>query len=464
MIILKNDRLTEDSSYKEILMCATKKDILRTYELVNLGVAKSYTKEVLADGLQNFFEHDSYYIVNQLPENEQKLLSQLLCRKMSEYVAVPRNDERHLMMQKIHLVVTYEAEDTWHVYMTDSIRKTLTSHFERDVDNTPGMREFYDVMEKLTECHDRLFAAINNETAKSQDVIVKEVKQIKEDYRKYLKELKAQEAQVRTFGTDVEMLYSQTEEQIKLCDIVIETVPSSNLKRSKEEKMVDDLTMMMVARKEQELKEVEKNEGKPIDFAPAMITMLPLDNKEYIDVNVQLIRMSVMKVTVRMTEAVHMVCYIIKDNGCVRVACRWGDVLDFVWNGVEELTMWNPYTEIKKHFRKKYPVIASLFGQKEDRNGKPLQVPYITTIGMDHQQKEWWLSVKMPDATDEDFQNWYLGGLTEDDEIMDAICDLRDACVDMYNEIARSDAKKPKELLYSLFGEFELRKAGLVEI
>lgn len=466
MILLKKDKLVADCTWKDILMCGTKKDILQVYELANLTEGKSkYTKEQLANALQLFFEKSSSYIINQLPEAEQKLLSQLLVMKQEEYVVAPRNNEEHLMMQGLHLVLTYETGDAWHLYMPDSIRNTIVKHIEQDTDNTPGMREFQNVMDVLTGCNDRLYAAMNDESGKSHEEIVKEVAQIKADYKKYLKELKSQEKQVKSFCADLEKVYSMTEEQMKLCDLVIEAAPSIDPKQSKEEKMFDDLALMMAAKKEQEMEDVMKNEGKPIDFAPALSGMLPLAHKGINGISVKLVRSAVMELTVQMTEAVHMVCYITRESDGFRVACRWGDVLNFVWNGVEEENYaWSHAFVIKKHFMKKYPAIASLFGQKTDRNGKQLPLPYITTIGMDHQPKEWWLSVKLADATDEDFANWYIGGLLEDDYMMDAIEDLRDACVVIYNEIGRSDAKQPKELMYSFFGKFELRKAGLVEL
>ncbi len=55
----------------------------------------------MAEGLATLFQHDPFYTVNQLPMDEQKLIAQLINLKFDECVEVPRNNEKHLMMQKV---------------------------------------------------------------------------------------------------------------------------------------------------------------------------------------------------------------------------------------------------------------------------------------------------------------------------------------------------------------------------
>lgn len=114
--------------------------------------------------------------------------------------------------------------------------------------------------------------------------------------------------------------------------------------------------------------------------------------------------------------------------------------------------------------QKKYPRISAMVGQKEDRNGNPIPKPYITTIGMDGQPKEWWLLIKVPGVSTDDFMEWFEKDIVGADDIFEVIEDMRDACADIYNEIARSDAKTPKELLFATFGKYELNRNNLIDI
>ena len=60
--------------------------------------------------------------------------------------------------------------------------------------------------------------------------------------------------------------------------------------------------------------------------------------------------------------------------------------------------------------------------------------------------------------------NWFLDGITTDDRLATAIGNLREACIDIYNEVSRSDAKSPKERLYAYMGKFELNKSRLIDL
>ena len=383
-------------------MYDTKANILHAFSLINISVAKSYTKDTLTDIWEHLFKTDLFLIVNQLPKEEQKMFSKLLLLKQNEYITYPRNDERFLLMQKLYLTVTYEGKDYWHIYMPDSIRKHVLKSLEADMNYHPEMRPFHQTMEKLNSCNDRLFDLVQNKKKRKPDQLATEAKAIKADMQKYFRELKAQEQQVKKFGVDVDMLYSQITEQIKLCDMVISTAPMSILdgQLSKKEKAAKDYMTMLAAKKEQELEDAKKNDGKPVNFLPAITCQFPYAHKDLTDIHQKLIRPRVLEVVVRLTEATYMTCYIIQQPTYVFVSCCWGDVLDFVWNGTESPTPWDPYTTIKKPFHKKYPQISSLFGQKEDRNSQPLPEPYLTTIGMNNQPKVWWLSTKITDATD----------------------------------------------------------------
>ena len=126
----------------------------------------SYRKGEMAQGLATLFQHDPFYTINQLPMDEQKLIAQLINLKFDEYVEVPRNDRNLLMLQKVHLVVTYEIDDTWRLFMPDCIRTILKDTTESQIGDIPGMMEYRKVLESLTECNIKLQEVMDRETGK----------------------------------------------------------------------------------------------------------------------------------------------------------------------------------------------------------------------------------------------------------------------------------------------------------
>ena len=122
MVILKNLPFRDKLNLAMMIEYDTKKVIQEHARLINVSLPSSYRKGEMAEGLATLFQHDPFYTVNQLPMNEQKLIAQLINLKFDECVEVPRNSEKHLMMQKVHLVVTYEDGNTWKLFMPDCVR------------------------------------------------------------------------------------------------------------------------------------------------------------------------------------------------------------------------------------------------------------------------------------------------------------------------------------------------------
>ena len=134
--------------------------------LINVSLPSSYRKGEMAEGLATLFQHDPFYTVNQLPMDEQKLIAQLINLKFDECVEVPRNGEKHLMMQKVHLVVTYEDGNTWKLFMPDCVRTILRDTTESQIGDIPGMMEYRKVLESLTECNIKLQEVMDREAGK----------------------------------------------------------------------------------------------------------------------------------------------------------------------------------------------------------------------------------------------------------------------------------------------------------
>ena len=74
--------------------------------------------------------------------------------------------------------------------------------------------------------------------------------------------------------------------------------------------------------------------------------------------------------------------------------------------------------------------------------------PYLTTIGWDHQDKEWFLSVRLYNF---DYVKLITYSPLDCPEVIEAIDALKKASLAMMHDIQRSDAKQPKMLMNQLF-------------
>ena len=215
--------------------------------------------------------------------------------------------------------------------------------------------------------------------------------------------------------------------------------------------MLTSLTEQYVNKRKNELEAAANasNEQRPLTLLPALTSNPPEMPAEDTQIAYKLIRPRVMELTLRLSAERYMVCYFFMQEGYIHATCNWGDILDFVWNGVEAPYPVADYHEVKRPFRKKYPTIANAFGQKVDNQGKCLPVPYITTIGWEGQSKTWFINYKIYGL---DFVDLAMYGPMVNDEYATAIGNLRDLCIKFFKEIMRSDAKSPKAKLKAYFG------------
>lgn len=166
MVILKRLPFRDTLDMATMIEYDTKKEIQEHAKLINVSMPSSYRKGEMAQGLATLFQQDPFYTINQLPMDEQKLIAQLINLKLDEYVEVPRNDRNLLMLQKVHLVVTYEIDDTWRLFMPDCIRTILKDTTESQIGDIPGMMEYRKVLESLTECNIKLQEVMDREAGK----------------------------------------------------------------------------------------------------------------------------------------------------------------------------------------------------------------------------------------------------------------------------------------------------------
>ena len=202
MTITYKEPLTDNLSIKEMAMYDNKENILQSFRLINVKINKNYKKAELADGLEHIFTHEPALFCNILPREEQKILAELLMYPQDHYVEVPRDDYKYLLMQKLHLVITYEGVNTWHLYMPDNIRQRLNKMFEDDIKLHPDLDEMNQLFDQIVKIRERVFEILytNNPDSLSESerkTIKREADVMVKDFESLRKKLKNLEPNVR---------------------------------------------------------------------------------------------------------------------------------------------------------------------------------------------------------------------------------------------------------------------------
>ena len=159
MTTLRYEPLSDNLSIGELAKYDSKANMLETFQLIGVGVAKSWDKTALATGMDIAFDQSPALFANILPKEERMLLAGLLDSKQDEYVTSPADESKFLMLQKLHLVVTYEDKKhvTWHLYMPDKIRHRLNDMVKEDLKRYPEVKEMHNILAQITEKRDRLY-------------------------------------------------------------------------------------------------------------------------------------------------------------------------------------------------------------------------------------------------------------------------------------------------------------------
>ena len=187
MIILRSEPLVNDWSVRDIAESDTKAAILKSFEILHLGVDNSYRKGELAGLLDHIFNQNPALFANILPKNEQELLSRILCLQQHEYVEAPADKCQHLLMHQLHIVLSYQVGNVWHLYMPDQIRKRFDKMMAENIHLYPEIEELHNVFEQITEHRTRLFELMaknhpNSLTPQSIQMLSGEVDEIAQFY------------------------------------------------------------------------------------------------------------------------------------------------------------------------------------------------------------------------------------------------------------------------------------------
>lgn len=224
--------------------------------------------------------------------------------------------------------------------------------------------------------------------------------------------------------------------------------------RGNEGSVLDDATKKLAERIQKELDEAKKKLKVPVEVYPAITKNPPRLLETDMLLNSKLIRPGLIEAVFPLAENLYMVSYFIMQKDCIIACCCLGDLLDFVKNGVEQQ---EGVAVLKKHFRKKYPYLASLYDVKPDASGKWPAMPYLMTIAWESEEPRWYLTEKIYDG---DFPSMVYYGVVNDQKALEVLFYFREALDKMWKELENSDAKAPKARMKEYFGieKFEIEK------
>ena len=213
-----------------------------------------------------------------------------------------------------------------------------------------------------------------------------------------------------------------------------------------EDPVLDDATKKLAEKVQKELDEAKKILKVPVEVYPAITKNPPRLLETDMLINSKLIRPGLIEAVFPLAEDLYMVCYFIMQKDYIIACCCLGDLLDFVKNGVEQQ---GGVAVLKKHFRKKYPYLASLYDVKPDALGKWPAMPYLMTIAWESEEPRWYLTEKIYDG---DFPSMVYYGVVNDQKALEVLFHFRETLDKMWKELENSDAKAPKARMKEYFG------------
>ena len=101
-------------------------------------VPSDYRKEDYGQVINAMFLSNPMKLVDVLPAKEKKTVTMLMGMKADEYLIWPLKEDEELMMQTLHLVISYEDDTRWRLYMPDCIRRELIRAYKADFMNRIG--------------------------------------------------------------------------------------------------------------------------------------------------------------------------------------------------------------------------------------------------------------------------------------------------------------------------------------
>lgn len=197
----------------------TKANILECFRLIHLQVVKNYQKDILAEIYDHYFHQYTSQVIDHLPREEFRLLTELLELPQDKYAEYPRNNEKFLFLQKCYLVMTYQTKDTWHLYMTDNIRNSIKKMVSQGLKSYPVIQEMHNLLEEFTGLKKELILLLTQHdpkhlTESNQKKLKKSFPELKNKMETCRNRLRKLEPELKKYNTPLEGIFEDMDENL----------------------------------------------------------------------------------------------------------------------------------------------------------------------------------------------------------------------------------------------------------
>ena len=496
MITVKSDTPYLGITFAEVLDIDTIQNLKEGFGMMGMRFMGKPNKAGIVKAYDEYVKANPVDVLRCLRPEELQMMSDILKQGRGGYFSV-KGTQLYNQLQKMNLVVSREDKwkDTTDFYVIDELHDLFAPHIDEvmthpvDYSSDKTLKTPLDavIFEISYKCRE-LVAHIDDWTKrkhpkefsrKERDSFgraLDDYEDCLEDYTDKLTTLIA--ATPQGFGkrqNDIERIkktIKSVHDVIDHMQILLESVSSSRAIDGKGNDDKDDISPEERAELEQVLQSkqfqdvIEKikkdrmdameeahraeREDGPVKFLPAFTkhpAKYPPKKESYCAT--RLVRPRVFEVTLPLEDGFYFIVYFnfLDQKGYTQATCYWGNIFDFAQKAAAEPYPGAGYAMLSKPFRKKYPHVAAVYGMHDDN--QDCTNPYLTTIGWEHQAKEWFLSVRLYNF---DYPKLVTFSPLDCPEVIEAIDALKKASLAMVHDIQRSDAKQPKLLMTQLFG------------
>ena len=495
MITVKSDTPYLGITFAEVLDIDTIQNLREGFGMMGMRFTGKPNKAGIVKAYDEYVKGNSADVLRCLRPEELQIMSNILKQGRGGYFSV-KGTQLYNQLQKMNLVVSREdkQKDTTDFYVIDELHDLFAPHIDEvmahpvDYSTDESLKTPLDavIFEISYKCRE-LVAHIEDWTKRKnpKDMSRKErdsfgralddYDDCLEEYTDKLTSLIA--ATPQGFGNrqgDIDQIkktIKSVHDVIDHMQTLLDAVDGSNaidgkrddnenispkeraeLEQVLQSKELQDVIEKIKKDRMDAMKEAERAEREdgPIKFLPAFTkhpAKYPSMKESYCAT--RLVRPRVFEVTLPMDDGLYFIVYFnyLDQNGYTQATCYWGNIFDFTQKAAAEPYPGAGYIMLSKPFRKKYPHIAAVYGMHDDN--QDCTKPYLTTIGWDHQDKEWYLSVWLYNF---DYPKLVTFSPLDCPEVIEAIDELKKSSLAMMRDIQRSDAKQPKLLMKELFG------------
>ena len=496
MITVKSDTPYLGISFAELLDYDIIQNLREGFGMMGMRFTGKPNKAGIVKAYDEYVKGNPADVLRCLRPEDLQLMSNILKQGRGGHFSV-KGTQIYNQLQKMNLVVSREDKhkDTTDLYLIDELYDLFAPHIDEvmthpvdystdKTQKTPLDAVIFEISYKCRE----LVAHIDDWTKRKHPKefskkeregfgkVLDECDDVLEEYTDKLTTLI--DATPQGFGKrlgDIERIKKTINDVHGVIDhmqILLEAIDSGHAIDHDEEDDIDDIDPEEKAQLEQVLKSKEfrdamerikkdrmdameeaeraEREDGPVKFLPAFTkhpSKYPARKESYCAT--RLVRPRVFEVTLPLEDGLYFIVYFnfLEQNGYTQATCYWGNIFDFAQKAAAEPYPGAGYVMLSKPFRKKYPHVAAVYGMHDDN--QDCTKPYLTTIGWEHQQKEWFLSVRLYNF---DYPKLVTFSPLDCPEVIEAIDELKKASLAMVHDIQRSDAKQPKLLMKELFG------------